>query len=230
VPLIEVLLDFPKQTGQLDDGDHDHLLTYPFENLRFEQLRPTHTDLGMPKFALPTFKTPSLFKKSAPPTAKDGVPAAPTAKDGVPAAPSAKDGVPAHLVKYFARVFNPETVKPFWQRGSRDCYGILTRGGQKYYFQAIGGDKGGIRVKVSQTDTTSRVVMWNCEPNSIKKWKEEYLTKDQQLKDDVFWIRDPTDYFATVKLKQNIWPIDKAPVMPVSESQSLSHEHNPYFI
>jgi len=169
-----------------------------------------HTDLGMPKFALPTFKTPSLFKKSAPPTAKDGV--------------------PAHLVKYFARVFDPQTVKQFWQRGPRDCYGILTRGGKKYYFQALGGDKGGLHVKVSQTDTTSRVVMWNCEPNSINKWKEEYLTKDQQLKDDVFWIKDPTDYFATVKLTQNIWPIDKAPVMPVSASQSLSHEHNPYFI
>ena len=169
-----------------------------------------HTDMGMPKFALPTFKTPSLFKKSAPPTAQDGV--------------------PAHLVQYFARVFDPKTVHKFWQRGPRDYYGILTRGGQKYYFQALGGDQGGLNVKVCQTDTTSRVVMRNCEPNSIKKWKEEYLTKDQQLKDDVFWIRDPTEYFALVKITQNIWPIDKAPVKSVSVSQSLSNERNQYFI
>jgi len=169
-----------------------------------------HTDLGMPKFALPTFKTPSLFKKSAPPTAKDGV--------------------PAHLVKYFARVFNPQTVKPFWERGPRECYGILTRGGKKYYFQALSGDSGGLHVNVCQTDTTSRVVMWNCQPNGIKKWRQEYLTKDQQLKDDVFWIRDPTDYFATLKLTQNTWPIDPAPVKPVSVSQSFSNERNPYFI
>ena len=188
----------------------------------FDTIRPldagdnNHDDLlvgslQMPKFALPTFKTPSVFKRSAPPTEKDGV--------------------PAHLVKYFQRIFDNQTVHRLWDRGSRDYYGILTRGGKKYYFMLLNGrPDGSLEIKLCPTDTSSKVVIWNTEPNNIKNWTAETLTRDQQLKDDVFWIKDPTDYFAFVKMTQNIWPIDKAPVKPVSVSQSFSNEGNPYFI
>ena len=76
-----------------------------------------HTDLGFPKI---TLKTPSLFKKSAPPTAKDGV--------------------PAKSANYFTHKFdNVNQYEHDWSYEER--YGIFTQNGKKYYFEIVKGDK-----------------------------------------------------------------------------------------
>jgi hypothetical protein len=143
--------------------------------------------------------------------------------------PKLIDGVPENLHYAFSRKFTYD-VHRFQHRGQYNYYGILTRGGNKFYFQMQSLLKGLLTIKLCPTDTTSRVLFSNEHPNNIKNWTTEILTPDDQTKLSVFYIKNPNDYFETFTLKQNIWPMDTVPAQQVSLSQSFSNERNPYFI
>jgi len=178
-----------------------------------------HTDVGMPKLALPTFKTPTFLKK-----------AAPTPK---PASPpiALVNGVPENLTKSFSRKLD-SSVRRWQYRGNYHYYGLLTRDGNKFYFQHQKTlPNGDMNIKLSPKNTTFRVRFVTEQPSDIDKWVSQTLNATERANLNVFFIKNPNDYFGKILTwTQNIWPVDKAPVMPESASQSLSHERNPYFI
>ena len=142
--------------------------------------------------------------------------------------PKSIDGVPEKLTKYFSHQFGPDVEKFHLEKiPEYHVYGILTRSGKKYYFQMQNLKDGVLKIKVCPTDTTERVLFYEKGPSDIDEWTLETLNTDEQKESDVFYIKNPNDYFTEHTLNQNIWPMDK---VHVSLSQSFSNERNPYFI
>ena len=166
-----------------------------------------HTDMK-----LFNFKTPTIFKLSAPPP------------KSAPPPITLVDGVPANLTYAFTRKFGPD-VKPFFHYEPYHQYGILTRGGKKYYFEVQSWTPDALKIKVCQTDTTYQILFSDTGPRKITQWKEETLDPNQQKELDVFYMKEPNRYFETFTYKQNIWPMNSA-----EWAQPVSTERNPYFI
>ena len=195
-----------------------HDVFFPFRSIRIPAEHDNNHDdllvgsLQMPKFALPTFKTPSLFKRTAPPPI------------------ALVDGVPANLTYAFSRKLD-NTVKMWQYRGNYHYYGLLTRDGNKFYFQMQTLRKGVLTIKVCPQNTTFHVRFWSEEPSNIGKWISESLNLAEQTKLNVFFIKSPNDYFGTLLTwNQNIWPMDKAPVEPVSVTVPLKRAQSVFYL
>jgi len=175
-------------------------------------MEEVHTDLS---FGLTRSKTPTVLKRSASPTDKDGV--------------------PAKLAKYFTHKYDND-VKQYeneWIYYKK--YGIFKQNGKKHYFEIVKGDIDNntklfrvLTVKLCPEDTSVRVYFNNTGPRKIKKWRE-FILHEADMK-DVFFIKKPRLYFDGLIWKQEIWPVQAALTTAAPVSRSSSNEGNPYFI
>jgi hypothetical protein len=135
-----------------------------------------------------------------------------------------RDGVPTNLTYMFTRTFGPD-VSPFFLYRPYYQYGILTQNGMKYYFEIQEQAPAVMKILICPQDTKSIVKFRDCRPDNIKDWKATILNTAQQQELQVFYIKNPNDYFKSTWFAQNMWPMGTALV-----SQCISIERNPYFI
>jgi len=94
-------------------------------------------------------------------------------------------------------------------------YGIIKRRGQKHYFevQDVESDKDGLNllnigVKMCQDYTSTRLTFNDTGPVDVRKWKSTMFFVED-LQDNVLYIRNPNEYFASSVVNQDKWPLSK---------------------
>ena len=123
------------------------------------------------------------------------------------------------VLQYFTR--NLKVAMPFKYTNASPKqmifkqYGIIKRRGQKHYFevQDVESDKDGLNllnigVKMCQDYTSTRLTFNDTGPVDVRKWKSTMFFVED-LQDNVLYIRNPNEYFASSVVNQDKWPLSK---------------------